>query len=57
VSDPIVDEVSAVRDVVARGCGCDVEKPADALREQLEKSGRKVVRQPSRKVRSEKKAS
>jgi hypothetical protein len=44
VSDPIVDEVRAFRDAVARGYGYDVKKPADALREQQETRCRKVIR-------------
>jgi len=57
VSDPIVDEARVVRDAVAREYGYDVKKLADALRGQQETSGRKVARQPSRKVRPEKKLS
>ena len=42
MSDPIVDEVRAVRDAVAREYGYDMEKLADALREHKEKSSRTV---------------
>ena len=55
--DPVVDEMRAVHDAVAREYGHDVKKLADARREQQAKSGRKAVRQSSRKVRSEKEVS
>ncbi len=38
--DPVVDEMRAGRDAVAREYGYDVEKLADARREQQAKSGR-----------------
>ena len=57
MKDPIVDEVRAVREAVACEYGYDVKKLVATLREQQEKSGRKVARQPSRKVRPEKKLS
>jgi len=55
--DPIVDEVRAARDAIAREYGYDVKKLADALRDEQRKSGRKVVRLGPRKAQSARKAS
>jgi hypothetical protein len=46
--DPIVDEVRAVRDALAREYDYDVRKLAEALREEQRNSGRKVVHLPPR---------
>jgi hypothetical protein len=51
--DPIVDEVRAVRDRIARECEYDVKKLADALREEERISGRKVVCLEPRKMQPE----
>ena len=55
--DPIVDEVRAVRDAIARDYEYDVKKLADALREEQRKSGRKVVHLPPRRMPTARKAS
>jgi len=49
-SDPIVDEVRAARDAIAKECDYDVEKLAQSLKAREAVSGRKVVRLPPRKI-------
>ncbi len=49
-SDPIVDEVRAIRDAIAKEFDYDIEKLADAIKAHEAQSGRKVVRLPPRKV-------
>lgn len=49
-SDPIVDEVRAIRDAIAKECDYDVEKIAQAIKAHEAQSGRKIVRLPPRKV-------
>ena len=55
-SDPIVDEVRAARDAIAKECDYDIEKLSQALKAREGLSGRKVVRCPPRKVTVAKKA-
>jgi hypothetical protein len=55
--DPIVDEVRAVRDTIAREYDYDVKKLADALREEQRKGGREVVRLLPRRLPTARRAS
>ena len=48
-SDPIVDEVRAVRDAIAKEFNYDIERIARAIKERELASGREVVRLPPRK--------
>ena len=45
--DPIVAEVRAIRDELARQCGYDLK---EILRQQQSISGRKYVRYPARRI-------
>lgn len=56
-SDPIVDEVRAIRDAIAKEFDYDIERLADAIKARELRSGRKVVRLPPRKVTVVRKAS
>lgn len=54
--NPIVDEVRAVRDSIAKEYGYDIAKIAKAIREREAKSGRTYVRLPPREPSFLKKA-
>jgi hypothetical protein len=54
--NPIVDEVRAVRDAIAKECDYDIVKIAEAVRVREVKSGRTFVRLPPRKPVPAKKA-
>ena len=54
--NPIVDEVRAVRDAIAKECDYDIAKIAEAVRAREVKSGRRFVRLPPRKPLPAKKA-
>jgi hypothetical protein len=56
-SDPIVDEVRAARDAIAKEFDHELEKLAAALKLREAKSGHKVVRLPPREVTVVRKAS
>ena len=49
-SDPVVDEVRAARDAIAKEFDYDIEKLAEALKAREAKSGRRVVRLPPREA-------
>jgi UDP-N-acetylmuramyl pentapeptide synthase len=49
-SDPIIDEVRAARDAIAKELQYDIEKLAEALKAREAESGRQVVRLPPRDV-------
>jgi hypothetical protein len=55
--DPIVDEVRAARDAIARESGYDLDKLAQALRKREAESGRRLVRLPPRRPIAARKAS
>ena len=55
--DPIVEEIHAVREELARAADYDLEKLLEAARERQAAAGRKAVRLPPRKAESVKKAS
>ena len=48
--DPIVAEVRAIRDELARQCGYDLKEIFRQLRQQQASSGRKYVRYPARRI-------
>lgn len=48
--DPIVAEVRAIRDELARECGYDLREIFRQLRQQQSSSGRKYVRYPPRRI-------
>ena len=54
--DPIVEEVPAARDAIARQFDYDVERLGRAMQERQAKSGRPPVRHPSRRLPVENKA-
>ena len=56
-SDPIVDEVRAARDAIAKEFDYDLERLAQALKVREERSGRTVVRLPPRRVGTVREAS
>lgn len=49
-SDPIVDEVRAVRNRLAAQCGYDIDAIFRRIRRRQVDSGRKYVRYPARRV-------
>ncbi len=49
-TDPIVDEIHAIREEIARRHGYDLDAIVEALRKASEQSGRRVVTLPSRPV-------
>lgn len=48
--DPILDEIRAIRDAMAKEADYDIEKLAQAIKAREVQSGREVVRLPPRKV-------
>jgi hypothetical protein len=54
--DPIVEEVRAVRDAIAKKFDYDVERIGRAMQERQSKNDRPVVRLPPRRIAIEKKA-
>jgi hypothetical protein len=56
-TDPIIDEIHAVRDALSKASGDDIRKIAEAARARQTQSGRKVERLPPRKARPLRKAS
>lgn len=48
--DPIIEEIHAVREELARESGYDAEKIAEAARKRQAESGRKAVTFPPRPV-------
>jgi hypothetical protein len=56
-SDPIVDEIHAVREALSRASGHDFRKIAEAAKARQEESGKKAVRLPRRKAKAVRQAS
>jgi hypothetical protein len=56
-TDPIVEEVHAIREALSRAAGDDIRKIAEAAKARQAQSARKAERLPPRKVRLTKKAS
>ena len=54
--DPIVEEVRAARDAIAKEFDYDIERLGRAMRERQTKKDRPVVRLPARRIPPEKKA-
>ncbi len=54
--DPIVDEVRAARDAIAKEYDYDIERIGRAMQEREAKNERPVVRLSPRRIPSEKKA-
>ena len=48
--DPIVDEVRAARDAIAKEFGYDIDKIVQAMKARESRSGRKLVTRPPRPV-------
>ena len=55
--DPIVEEVHAVREALAREAGYDLDRLIEAARERQAASGRQVVRLPPKRPQPAKNAS
>lgn len=55
--DPIIEEIHAVREDLAREAGYDIERMLDAARARQAAAGLQAVRLPSRKAEPAKKAS
>jgi hypothetical protein len=53
--DPILEEIHSIREALAKECGYDPEKIAEAARERQAKSGRKAVTLPPRPTATTKK--
>ena len=56
-SDPMIDEIHAIREAIAKASNDDLEKIAEAARSRQKESGRTAVRLPPRRTDSAKKAS
>lgn len=54
--DPIVEEVRAVRDAIAKEFDYDIERIGRAMQERQSKNVRPVVRLPPKRIPIEKKA-
>jgi hypothetical protein len=57
VSDPIVDEVRAAREALARASGDDIEKIVEAARARQAQGGRTVITLPPKRTQPAKRAS
>lgn len=55
--DPIVEQIHAIREAIAKASGNDLESIAEAAKARQAKSGRKVVRFPPKLVHPIEKAS
>jgi hypothetical protein len=56
-SDPIIDEIHAIRDAIAKASGNDLHKMAEAARSRQKASGRQSAKLPPKRARTAKKAS
>jgi len=56
-SDPIVEEIHAIRDAIAKASDNDLRKIAEAARSRQRASGRQTVKFPPRRASAAKKAS
>ncbi len=57
LSDPIVDEIHAIREAIAKASDNDLRRIAEAARARQRASGRHVVTLPPRRASAAKKAS
>lgn len=56
-SNPIIEEIHAIREEISRASGGNIRKIAEAAKARQVESGREAVRPPPRKVRTARKAS
>jgi len=56
-SDPIIDEIHAIRDAIAKASDNDLQKIAEAARVRQKAAGRQALRLPPRRTAAAKKAS
>lgn len=56
-SNPLVDEIHAVRDALSRASGHDIRKIAEAAKARQAESGKKTVRLAPRKAKAVRQAS
>ena len=56
-TEPIIEEIHAIREALSRGSGHDVRKIAEGAQARQAESGRKTVRLPPRKPQAARKAS
>ena len=56
-SDPIIEEIHAIREALSRASGHDMQKIAEAAQARQGANGRKTVRLPPRKAKVSRKAS
>ena len=56
-TEPIIEEIHAIREALSRASGHDVRKIAEAAQGRQAESGRKTVRLPPRKPQAARKAS
>jgi hypothetical protein len=57
LSDPIIDEIHAIRDAIAKASDNDLQKIAAAARARQQVSGRQALKLPARRTATAKKAS
>jgi len=57
LSDPIIDEIHAIRDAIANASDNDLQKIAESARSRQKASGRQGVKLPPKRARTSKKAS
>lgn len=55
--DPIIDEIHAIRDAIAKASDNDLQKIAEAARLRQKASGRQGVKLPPKRAKTAKKAS
>ena len=57
LSDPIIDEIHAIRDAIAKESDNDLQKMAEAAKSRQRASGRQGVKLPPKRTKTAKKAS
>jgi hypothetical protein len=57
LTDPIVDELHAIRDAMAKASGNDLGRIAEAAKARQGAGGRRVVKLPAKRTAAAKKAS
>ena len=56
-TDPIIEEIHAIREALSKASGDDIRKIAEAAKARQAQSGRKAVRLPPRKTKAAQKVS
>ena len=56
-TDPVVEEIHAVREALSKASGDDIRKIAEAAKARQIQSGRKAVRLPPRRAKAAQEAS